>query len=243
MAKIELTEGTTLSAETIDALKKFATEENGKLVLDTDQLKTTTDVEKVLGAKKNADQELSGVKAQLADVQGKLKTYQEAFGDGDPGAIHAELEELRKGSGEIQQRLVAAVQSAKAWEKKFTDQQPEYEKFKAAAEKEAAREISDKMDAIWAKKRQGLDPKWSKRKADILFRSLKKEAKIAQDDPEDFAPMPDGRSVMDHMVEQLDLMDAYENINPGQGKPGSGAPMNGPKPKDMFENAASQISL
>jgi len=243
MAEIELTEETKLTAEQIDALKVFAAEKDGRLVLDTAKLKTETDVENVLRSKKNADAELSGVKQTLADVQAKLGKYQTAFGDGDPETIHAELEELRKGSGDLQQRLIAAVQNGKSWEKKFTDQQPEFERYKAAAEKEAKREISDKMDAIWAKKRVLLDPKWSKRKADILFRDLKKELEIAQDDPEDFAVMADGRTVMEHMEEKLDLMDAYENIKPGLGNPGGGNPMNKPKEKDMFERAVSGVKF
>lgn len=243
MAEIELKDGAQLNAEAIDALKVFATEKEGMFVLDTSRLKSDVDVENVMRSKRNADAELKVAKQQLAEAQGKLKSYTEAFGaESDPGAIHAELEELRKGGGDLQKRLIAEVQNRKSWEKKYSDMQPEFERYKAAAEKEAAREISDRKDAIWAKKKAQLDAKWSKRKADVVFKNMKNEVRIADDDPEDFSVMADGRSVLEHMVEQLDLLDAYETVNGGRSKPGDGAPMSGGK-KDMFEDAASQIKF
>lgn len=245
MAKIELNEETKLTAEIIEALKGFATAtEDGKLFLDTETLKTQTDVDNVMRSKKNADAELGGVKKQLTEVQGKLKAYTDVFGEnGDPSQISAELEEFRKGSEGIQARLIEATQSAKAWEKKFNDQQPEFEKYRLAAEKQAQRELTDKINSIWAKKLEKLDPKWDKSKANTFFGNIVDNVKLADDDPEDFAPMKNGQSFEDYINSQLDLLGAYTRVSGGGGDPGNGKPANGSVPKNMFEQAASQIKF
>lgn len=224
MAKFEVTEGAELSAEMIAALKPFmAAGDDGKLYLDTDQLKTADDVANVLRAKENANTELRKVKADLADAQSKLKTYSDAFGD-DPTVTSAELEEYRQGTSGIQQRLTEAVRVRKEVEQKLAALQPEYEKFKLAAEKQAAREYDDKRSAVWSKIKSKLDPKWSKRKADVMFNNLRDRFKLDADDPDDFAKMDDGRTVLEFIEEQLYLIDGYENVNGGKSHPGSGNP-------------------
>ena len=224
MAKVELTDGAVLSAEMVEALKSFAvTEEDGKLYLDTGNLKTAADVSAVLRAKENANTELKKVKGELADANGKLKTYTDIFGD-DPTVSGAELEELRQGTSGIQQRLTEAVRARKEVEQQLAALQPEYEKFKLAAEKQAAREYDDKRSAVWGKVKSKLDPKWSKRKADVMFNNLRDRFKLDADDPEDFAKMDDGRTVLEFIEEQLYLIDGYENVNGGKSHPGSGNP-------------------
>lgn len=245
MAKVKLTgETITLDAEAIDALKTYAVKtDDGEFILDTDKLKTAAEVETVLRSKRNADEELKGVKQQLTEAQGKLKTYTDVFGDGDPAMLNAELVELRKGSEGIQTRLIEATQSAKAWEKKYNDQQPEFLKFKEAAEKQAERERLDHIDRIWAKKREALDPKWNKNKADLLFQDIKSRIKIDKDDPEDFERMENGMSFEDYVNSRLDLYGAYADMSGGKGRPGNGTPENGGGAKDMFSAAAAQIQL
>lgn len=243
MPKIELNGETQLTAEIIEALKPFAVQENGVYFLDTEQLKTVADVENVMRSKRNADTELTGAKKQLTEAQGKLKIFTDLFGEGDPNLTFTELEELRKGSGEIQKRLIEATQNAKAWEKKFTDQQPEFEKFKLAAEKQALRELNDRINNIWAKKLEKLDPKWDKSKANTFFGNISENIRIADDDPEDFAPMKNGQSFEKYLDAQLDLLGAYANMQGGKGNPGNGNPENGNAPLNMFDAAAAQINL
>lgn len=224
MAKFDLTEGAEVSAEMIAALKPFmAAGDDGKLYLDTDKLKTADDVSNVLRAKENANTELKKVKGELADIQGKLKTYSDAFGD-DPAVTSAELEELRQGAGGIQQRLTEAVRQRKEAEQKLAAMQPEFDKYKEAAEKQAAREYDEKRSAVWSKLKSGLDPKWSKRKADVMFNNLRERFQIDADDPDDFAKMSDGRTVLEFIEEQLYLIDGYETVNGGKSNPGSGSP-------------------
>lgn len=225
MAKFELTGGAELSAEVIEALKPFAVAgDDGKMFLDTDNLKTAADVSNVLRAKENANTELKSVKSQLAEAQGKLQAYADAFGDEDPAAAKTELDELRLGTNGIQQRLTEAVRQRKEIEAKLNEIQPQFDEYKKAAEKQAAREYDERRSAVWNKVKGKLDPKWSKRKADVMFNNLRERFQIDTDDPDDFAKMPDGRTVLEHIEEQLYLIDGYEDVNGGKSHPGSGSP-------------------
>ena len=241
MAKIVLTGDTKLTDEIIEALKPFAAEEDGQLTLDTEQLKTATELNKVYRSKQNADNELKTTKQSLTDALEKLKKWTESFADGNPDDLKTELETYRKGKGDMQSELIRATQLGKEWERKFNDLKKETDPMRERVKQADARDYSDKQDAIWAEKRKGLDPKWSKRKADVLFRSAKNLIKIAENDPNDFDKMPTGQTFEDWMDEQLDLIDGYETIQGGRGNPGKGNPQNANQPKGMFDQAASQI--
>lgn len=242
--KFAIKEGTALTAEMMEALKPFIFDEGGESMIDTERLKTQTDIDNIMRSKRNADTELSGVKKQLTEAQGKLKAYTDQFGDdADPSALFAELDELRKGSSGIQARLIEATQNGKSWQKKFEEQQPLFEQYKQAAEKQAKRELMDRIETIWNHKREKLDPKWNKNKADLLFQDIKHRISIAKDDPEDFESMENGMKFEDYINSRLDLYGAYADVNRGNGNPGNGNPENGNAPMDMFEAAVSGIKF
>lgn len=242
MAKFALTSEGQITEEMIEALKPFAAEEEGQLMLDTETLKTAKELNTVYRAKQNADKELTDTKQTLADAQACLKAWTDCFADGKPEELKVELETYRRGKDDLQSEVIKATQLAKDWERKFNDLQKKTDPLWEIVKEKEARDYSDQQDVIWNEKRKSLDPKWSKKKADVLFRTAKNQIKIAKNDPNDFDIMPSGQPFMEWLEDQLDLIDGYEAIQGGRGNPGKGQPQNQKNQQiGMFENAAAQI--
>lgn len=235
MPPITLNEETKL-AELIEALKPFAAEQDGELVLDTSALKTRTDVDNVLSAK-------GKVKEELREAKAKLAAFTEIFGD-DPEEAREEAEALRNRGGTNSEEVLELKKQLRALSK-------ERDKFRADYEGQAARiaeldrrELSDRKNAKFENAiLKGLDPKYDRNKARTVWGDLCERVKFREDDPEEFADFEQGKSVADAIRERLDLYGAYVPAQGGRSNPGSAGPQNGGEPKGLFEEAAAQIKF
>lgn len=238
MSVITLNEETK-PADLIALLKPYATVgEDGVTVLDTANIRTKEDVEKVLAAK-------TKVKEQLNEVKTKLSAYVDVFGD-DLEDAKEQYDTLKasKGPAVSQEELLELKKQLRSMTKERDKIKADYDGQAARIAELDRRELSDRKNA----KFEGdilktLDPKYDKQKARTIWGDLRERVKFREDDPSEFDDFEQGKSVADAIRERLDLYGAYVNIQGGKGHPGNANPQNGKEPKSMFEEAASQLKL
>lgn len=242
----------------IAALRPFAADDgSGSPVLDTADLRTKSDVDRVLEAKSKVKEQYNELKSRLSaytdafgddpkrasEAKTKLAAFTEIFGD-DPAAAGEQFESLKSKGGDNAAELLETKRQLRAVTK-------ERDKIKADFDGQASRiaeldrrELSDRKNAKFENDiLRNLDPKYDRQKARIIWGDLRERVRFKDDDPDEFEDFEQGKSVDQAIHDRLDLYGAYVQIQGGKGNPGNASPRNGGEDRGMFADAAAQIKF